>query len=82
MGCSGKKKVNNLPLLDFAVHGGPFLIEDRQAVLSARATDHVVALKHPVDGILHICVCVDLRVHLTAQLLLQERKKRLIYNNS
>lgn len=52
--------MHDLPLLDFAVHGCPFLLKDRQAVLGARAADHVAALQHPVDGVLHIRVRVEL----------------------
>lgn len=52
--------MNDLPLLDFGVNGCPFLLKDRHAVLGARSADNVAALQHPVDGVLHICVRVEL----------------------
>ncbi len=50
----------NLSLLDFAVNRQPFLFKNRQAVLRARSPHNIAAFQHPVDGILHICVGVDL----------------------
>lgn len=52
--------LNDLPLLDFAVDRRPFLLEHGQAVLCARSADHIADLQHPVDGILHIRVGVEL----------------------
>lgn len=55
-----REELNNLSLLDFAVNRRPFLFKNRKAVFGARSTDNIAALQHPVDGILHICVGVEL----------------------
>lgn len=52
--------MNDLPLLDFGVNRCPLLLKNRHAVFGVRSTDNIAALQHPVDGVLHICVSVEL----------------------
>lgn len=52
--------LKDLSLLDFAVNRRPFLFKNRQAVFGARSPHNTAALQHPVNGILHICIGVEL----------------------